>query len=95
MHWTATSLTASPPGDFLMAVLSNDLMESIGRADQGNLGDLFEICSYIYNKMPYNCHGSPNRVHEWLAKHQEDRRERERKAQEATEEENNEKARTP
>ena len=54
------------PGGFLYAVLSNDLFETIGRADEDNLRDLFEICSYVYNNMPSDCHGSPEKVDNWL-----------------------------
>jgi hypothetical protein len=55
-----------PTGGFLQAVLSNDLMDAFGRADEGNRADLFEICSYVYNEMPAPCHGSPERVKAWL-----------------------------
>jgi len=56
-----------PTGHFLQAVLCNDLMEAIGRADEENRADLFEICDYIYNHMPFQCHGSPEKVKAWLA----------------------------
>ena len=56
-----------PVGDFLTAVLANDLMEAMGRADEDNRKDLFEICSYVYNHIPTMCHGSRKRVKEWLA----------------------------
>lgn len=56
-----------PVGDFLTAVLANDLMEATGRADADNRKDLFEICSYVYNHIPTRCHGSRQRVKEWLA----------------------------
>ena len=55
-----------PPGSFLMAVLSNDLKESFARADEENRRDLFEIVSYCYNYIPWNCWGSPEKVREWL-----------------------------
>lgn len=55
-----------PTGSFLAAVLCNDLMEAMGRADMGNRSSLFEICTYIYNETPSSCHGSPQRVREWL-----------------------------
>ena len=55
-----------PAGGFLEAVLENNLMEAIGRADEENIRDIHEICSYVYNNMPYNCHGSKNIVNEWL-----------------------------
>ena len=63
-----------PTGGFLQAVLENNLMESFGRADIQNRYDLFEICEYVYNKMPMACHGSPEKVKAWIdgwAKHRE------------------------
>lgn len=55
-----------PTGSFLRAVLENNLMEAMGRADIGNRHSLFEICEYIYNNIPLICHGSPERVKNWL-----------------------------
>jgi hypothetical protein len=54
------------PGDFLMAVLSNDLMEAIYRADAQNQEDLIEICRYVYNEIPGNCWGNRTRVLDWM-----------------------------
>jgi hypothetical protein len=62
-----------PTGDFLRAVLENNLMESFGQADDENRNTLFEICSYVYNDMPAVCHGSPEKVDAWLAKKREER----------------------
>jgi len=55
-----------PPGGFLRAVLSNDLMEAMGRADEENRAAIFDICAYIHNELPGNCHGSPDWVREWV-----------------------------
>lgn len=57
-----------PTGGFLRAVLSNDLKESFGRADDGNQATMFEIVSYCYNEIPSDCWGSPETVKEWLKK---------------------------
>lgn len=59
------------PGSFCEAVLENNLMESFGRADMGNRDALFEICSYVYNELPSSCHGSPEKVKEWIEKFKE------------------------
>lgn len=56
-----------PPGDFLEAVLSNNLMDAVGRADDNNRYLLHEICSYIYNEMPISSHGSREIVNKWMA----------------------------
>ena len=55
-----------PPGGFLIAVLENDLMETIGRADHHNIHFLKEICQYVHWELPSPCHGSPERVAAWL-----------------------------
>ena len=55
-----------PTGDFLRAVLSNNLLESCGRADHISIKALPSIVSFIYNHAPGNCHGSPEKVRAWL-----------------------------
>lgn len=56
-----------PPGGFLYAVLTNNLKESFARADDQNLSALPAIVSFMYNHMPADCQGSPQRVAAWLA----------------------------
>lgn len=55
-----------PTGSFLEAVLSNNLMEAMGRADIINRHGLFDICRYVYNELPASCHGSEMTVRSWL-----------------------------
>ena len=55
-----------PTGGFLEAVLSNDLKEACARADNQNRQLLFEIVGYIYNEVPAQCWGSPEKVNLWL-----------------------------
>jgi len=55
-----------PTGDFLRAVLENNLSESFGRADIQNRNRLFAIVSYIYNELPADCWGSADKVKNWL-----------------------------
>ena len=55
-----------PTGDFLYAVLTNNLMEAFGRADEKNSKKLQEICSFIYNYAPIGCHGSKEKVANWI-----------------------------
>jgi hypothetical protein len=62
-----------PTGDFLYAVLTNNLTESIGRADDENGAALKEIVQYIYNEIPWGCWGSPERVKRWLCPHDSSR----------------------
>ncbi len=56
-----------PPGSFVRAVLENNLMEAMGRADEMSLAGLFEIVRYVRWEIPSNCHGSPEKVTAWLA----------------------------
>ena len=56
-----------PVGDFLTAVLSNDLMGALGRADEYNKVAIFDICSYVYNEIPSGSHGSRKAVKDWIA----------------------------
>jgi len=58
-----------PTGDFLEAVLSNDLFDACGRADADNLITLAEIVAWIYNEAPSTCHGSRQRYADWIEKH--------------------------
>ena len=58
--------TGRPTGGFLEAVLSNDLKEATGRADERALDNLPHIVAYCYNDIPSGCWGSPERVTAWL-----------------------------
>lgn len=53
-------------GGFLEAVLSNNLSESIARADHQSLKDLKSTLQLIYNYTPASCWGSKEKVKEWL-----------------------------
>lgn len=55
------------PGQFLTAVLRNDLKEAVGRADDENLPLLPLYVRWLYNVAPGCCWGSPENVKEWLA----------------------------
>lgn len=55
-----------PTGDFLRAVLENDLKGAVGRADVQSQRALCAIVSYCYNHIPSACWGSPEKVEEWL-----------------------------
>ena len=55
-------------GDFLQAVLSNNLMEAIGRADVDSLAAIQPICKYVHNALPGVCHGSPEKVRSHIEK---------------------------
>lgn len=55
-----------PPGHFLTALLSNDLMGAVGRADEENLAALTRWAIFIRWELPSGCHGSPERVKDWI-----------------------------
>jgi len=54
------------PGSFLTSVVSNDLFEAVGRADDVNRHRLFDICSWFYGYAPPACFGSEKRVKAWV-----------------------------
>lgn len=46
------------PGGFVSAVLANDLMGALGRADLENRLTIWAICNYVYNEIGSSLHGS-------------------------------------
>jgi len=56
---------AEPGGDFITAVLRNDLMKAISRADLENQEAIMDIVIYIYNRLPKDCWGSEEAVESW------------------------------
>ena len=56
------------PGGFLFAVLSNNLFEAIGRADNEMQPLIPLLVKFISWKIPYGCHGSPDIVKAWMEK---------------------------
>jgi hypothetical protein len=54
------------PGSFLTAVLENNLMEALGRADDENRNALPAYGTFLYNYVPAGSFGSPAKVAEWL-----------------------------
>lgn len=55
-----------PLGDFLTAVVSNDMMEACGRADENNARNLPAFCAYLYNEMPAGSFRSEEAYIAWL-----------------------------
>lgn len=54
------------PGSFLTAVLENNLCEAFGRADSFNTMNMKNIVGYVYNHVPSNAWGSPEKVSNYL-----------------------------
>lgn len=53
-------------GDFLRAVLSNDLMEAAGRADGFNRLAILPLCQYVWHCLPSPCWGTRAAVDAWI-----------------------------
>jgi hypothetical protein len=56
---------AISPGSFGMAVLRNDLMLSLTRADVTNARHLRTIALWVYNYAPEDCWGSLEKIKNW------------------------------
>jgi len=59
------------PGDFLTAVICNDLHLAVGRADDLNIVNLPAYVGYLYNEAPSECWGSREKMEAWIAKKRE------------------------
>jgi len=57
------------PGSFLRAVLSNDLYETVLRADKENLEALPHIVVYVYTILPTESRGSHQALIDWIREH--------------------------
>lgn len=55
-----------PPGGFLTAVISNDLKNALGRADDIHRPRLHDIVRFFYCDAPAGCWGSPEALDEWI-----------------------------
>ena len=55
-----------PPGNFLLAVLSNDLREAFACADRENSAAMGAWVGFLYNHCPGLCWGSPEKVKDWI-----------------------------
>ena len=54
------------PGDFLTAVISNDLVESVMLADDENLANIPAYAAWLYSQAPIGCWGSPENMQRWI-----------------------------
>lgn len=55
-----------PTGDFLYAMLTNDLFGAIGRADSQNSRALKDICGFVYNEIPSTAWHTDEAVKQWI-----------------------------
>ena len=56
-----------PPGDFLGAVIDNDLKKAIERADDVNVNCLKAYVMWFYNQAPSGSWGHAGAVKDWLS----------------------------
>lgn len=56
------------PGDFVAAVLSNDLANAVGRADDKAMEHFRDIFQVAYDLLPMKSHGSREAVEAWLSR---------------------------
>lgn len=54
------------PGDFVYAVLCNNLIDAICRADEDNARSLKEIIRFVNDELPWGCWGGPERINTWI-----------------------------
>ena len=57
-----------PVGDFLFAVLENNLREAFWKADEINQAALRQYIDYLYGYCPSQCWGSRAKVNAWIEK---------------------------
>lgn len=55
------------PGDFLTAVIQNDLQGAVFSADRENLANLPAYAGYFFSQAPSRSYGSPEIMKDWLA----------------------------
>ena len=57
-----------PPGGFLTACLCNDFLQGVLQADDQNTKILKQYARFIMHEVPFESHGSPDKVRAWLKK---------------------------
>lgn len=55
-----------PTGDFLEAVIANDLVGAAGRADSININLLPSYANWLYNEIPQSAWGSRQAYRSWI-----------------------------
>ena len=61
-----------PPGDFLYAMLTNNLTETFARADIQNQTRVMDYVTVLYNYIPAEAWGSEDKVEQWMTKRKEE-----------------------
>lgn len=55
-----------PTGEFLAAVIQNNLKQAVMYADENNIGQLPAYMNYFYNYAPSDCWGSAAAMKRWI-----------------------------
>lgn len=55
-------------GSFLMAVMNNDFMGAVSKADDSNILCLKQWAMFVYNDLPSGCWGSEEKCNSWTQK---------------------------
>lgn len=56
------------PGDFITAVITNDLEDAVAHADGNNKPVIHRIVQYLWSELPSGCYGSKEAVDRWRDK---------------------------
>lgn len=59
-------MVGRPVGDFLEALLCNDLMKAVAKADLINIQRLQDYCMFLIGCAPIGCYGTPAAYKEWM-----------------------------
>ncbi len=55
-------LNKKVPSSFVLSILCNDLNQTCARSDEANRNYIFNIVIYVYNNVPEEAWGSPEKV---------------------------------
>ena len=58
------------PGGFLQAVIANEFVSVVTRADKENRARLDDIAQFMYSEAPGECWGSREKMRAWAARWQ-------------------------
>lgn len=59
-------MVGRPTGTFLAAVISNDLLTTVKKADEMNIQRLRDYAAFFEGCAPSMCYGSPSVYNEWI-----------------------------
>lgn len=57
-----------PPTELLALALENNLLKAMTGVTESQLGQLQDICLWLYTEAPGSCFSSPDKVRSWIAR---------------------------